>query len=256
MAVCAWKILHDEVSRRAFSQVLKAATLFTFIGLVGVMGSGHFHAQYMVQANPMKLSSMEALWETEDPAPFAVFADIDQEKHQNTSEILVPHAFSFMLYNKPTGEVKGINTLQQEQSQLYGPGEYRPDVAGLFWSFRTMLAAGGLMMLAVLVTGFLAWKDRPLAFPAVLRLLPWLLPLPFIANSVGWFITESGRQPWIVVGLQRTADAVSPNLTSTDVWLTMIGFTVLYLLLAVAALYIAVRFIRHTSVQSEEGSDI
>ena len=115
---------------------------------------------------------------------------------------------------------------------------------------------GALMMLAVLVVGFLSWTGRPMALPSVLRVLPWLLPLPFIANSVGWFIAEVGRQPWIVVGLQRTSDAVSPNLTGTDVWLTMIGFTVIYLLLAIAALYIAVRFIRHTSVQSEEGSDI
>ena len=256
LAVCAWKILHDEASRHAFTQVLKAGTLFTFIGIVGVMGSGHLHAQYLAQANPMKLSSMEALWENANPAPFAVFANIDQEKHQNTSEFLIPNAFSFMLYNKPTGEVKGINTLQQEESRLYGPGEYRPDVTGLFWSFRIMLAAGGLMMLAVLAAGFLAWTDRPLAIPSFLHVLPWLLPLPFIANSVGWFIAEAGRQPWIVVGLQRTADAVSPNLTGTDVWLTMIGFTVIYLLLAIAALYIAVRFIRHTSVRFEEGSDI
>ena len=220
------------------------------------MGSGHLHAQYLAEANPMKLSSMEALWENADPAPFAVFASIDQENHRNTSEFAIPNAFSFMLYNKPTGEVKGINTLQQEESKLYGPGEYRPDVSGLFWSFRIMLVTGALMMLAVLVVGFLSWTGRPMALPSVLRVLPWLLPLPFIANSVGWFIAEVGRQPWIVVGLQRTSDAVSPNLTGVDVWLTMIGFTVIYLLLAVAAFYIAVRFIRNTSVQSEEGSDI
>ena len=82
------------------------------------------------------------------------------------------------------------------------------------------------------------------------------MPLPFIANSSGWFVAEGGRQPWIVVGLQKTAAAVSPNLTGTDVFLTLSGFTVLYLVLIFAALYIAFRFINRTSVTAvAEGSD-
>ena len=81
-----------------------------------------------------------------------------------------------------------------------------------------------------------------------LKLLPLFIPLPFIANSVGWYITEAGRQPWIVVGLQRTAEAVSPNLTPGEVWLTLIGFTGIYLLLAVLALFAALHHIRKTKV--------
>ncbi len=86
-----------------------------------------------------------------------------------------------------------------------------------------------------------------------LRLLPFLAPLPFIANSVGWYIVEAGRQPWIVVGLQKTAQAVSPNLTAGEVWLTLIGFTAVYLLLAMLALFAAISFIRRTHVTEEEG---
>lgn len=255
LAASAWKILHDEASRYAFTQTLKAGALFTMIGLAGVMGSGHLHAQYLAEANPMKLSSMEALWETADPAPFAIVADIDEEKGRNDAELAVPGVFSFMLYNKPSGEVKGINQLQQEYQKIYGPGDYRPDVPGLFWSFRIMIAAGALMMLITIAAGALAFLGRPLAFPWLLRILPFLLPLPFIANSVGWYIAEAGRQPWIVVGLQRTAEAVSPNLTAGEVWLTMIGFTVLYLVLAAIALYIALRYIRQTTV-ADEGRNV
>ncbi|MBR6905348.1 MAG: cytochrome ubiquinol oxidase subunit I, partial [Selenomonadaceae bacterium] len=77
------------------------------------------------------------------------------------------------------------------------------------------------------------------------------------ANSVGWYIAEGGRQPWIVVGLQRTYDAVSPNLTTTEVGLTMVGFTLIYLVLAIAALYAAMHFIRKTSIveMASEGRD-
>ena len=198
---------------------------------------------------------MEALWETADPAPFAIVADINEEKSRNDAELAVPGVFSFMLYNKPSGEVKGINQLQQEYQKIYGPGDYRPDVRGLFWSFRIMIAAGALMMLITIAAGALAFLGRPLACPWLLRILPFLLPLPFIANSVGWYIAEAGRQPWIVVGLQRTAEAVSPNLTAGEVWLTMIGFTVLYLVLAAIALYIALRYIRQTTV-ADEGRNV
>ena len=253
IAVSAWKILNDEVSRQAFTQTLKAGGIFMLLGLFAAMGSGHMHTQYLAQANPMKLSSFEALWETEDPAPFAIIADINEVEHKNDMEITIPAMFSMMLYNEPSGAVKGINQLQEEYSAQYGPGEYRPDVTGMFWSFRIMIGLGGLMLLLAFVAAYLGWKKCPMNFPIFLKLLPWLLPLPFIANSVGWYIAEGGRQPWIVFGLQKTSEAVSPNLTSSDVWLTMVGFTLIYLVLAIAALWIAVGFIKKTHIAFDEG---
>ena len=251
LAVSAWKLLHDETSRYAFTQSIKGGAIFMAIGILGVMGSGHMHTQYLATANPMKLSSIEALWETADPAPFAIAADINMDKSRNDTELAIPGVFSFMLYNKPSGEVRGINALQKEYQTKYGPGDYRPDVPALFWSFRIMVGAGGVMLLLAFTTALLALKGRLLSFPLLLKILPFLLPLPFLANSTGWFITEAGRQPWIVVGLQRTAEAVSPNLTTCSVWLTLIGFTVLYLLLILAALYIAFRHIQTTTIPDE-----
>ena len=251
IAVSAWKIMHDAISREAFSHTLKAGAVYMLIGVLGVMGSGHMHTQYLREANPMKLSSMEALWETADPAPFAAFAIINSDQGKNDFEIKIPYLFSLMLYNQPSGEVKGINELQKEAAAKYGAGDYKPDVAGLFWSFRIMVGAGGLMMAIAAGIAALAFTNRIMAFSIVLKILPWLLPIPFIANSVGWFVAEAGRQPWIVVGLQRTAEAVSPNLTGAEVFLTMIGFTAIYLLLAIAALYTAMRFIRRTQVADE-----
>ena len=253
IAVSAWKILNDEVSRQAFTQTLKAGGIFMLLGLFAAMGSGHMHTQYLAQANPMKLSSFEALWETEDPAPFAIIADINEVEHKNDMEITIPAMFSMMLYNEPSGAVTGINQLQEEYAAQYGPGEYRPDVTGMFWSFRIMIGLGGLMLLLAFVAAYLGWKKCPMNFPIFLKLLPWLLPLPFIANSVGWYIAEGGRQPWIVFGLQKTSEAVSPNLTSSDVWLTMVGFTLIYLVLAIAALWIAVGFIKKTHIAFDEG---
>lgn len=251
LAVSAWKVLHDAASRAAFRQSLMAGALFMFVGFLGAAGSGHLHTQYLAASNPMKLASMEALWETEDPAPFAIVASIDEQAHKNTSELTVPALFSFMLYNQPSGAVQGINDLQAAQESQYGPGDYRPDVTGLFWSFRFMVGIGGVMILLALAVFLLTWKGDPLRFPLLLRAIPWLLPLVYVVNSCGWYIAEAGRQPWIVVGLQKTADAVSPNLTGADVSLTMIVFTVVYLALAIVALGLAFRYIKHTAIPFE-----
>ena len=220
------------------------------------MGSGHMHAQYLATGNPMKLASFEALWETEDPAPFAVVADINQAAGRNDSEITIPYLFTFMVHNSFSGEVKGINDLQREAVEMYGPGNYIPDVRGMFWSFRIMVGTGMLLLGIVLIMGLLSFFfsetiQKPNCLRCGLKFLPIILPLPFIANSVGWYIMEAGRQPWIVVGLQKTAQAVSPNLSSGEVWLTLIGFTGIYLLLAVVAVFTAVSFIKRTKITEE-----
>ncbi len=252
--ISAWKIATDEISREMFIRTLRRAVLFTFLGVMGVMGSGHLHTQYLAEANPMKLSSLEALWETKDPAPFAIIAEVNQAARKNDFEIAVPKLFSFMLYNSFRGEVKGINELQRAAAEKYGAGNYIPDVKGMFWSFRIMVGAGGLLLGIVFVMGVIAFflRDSIKNFLCGFKLMPLLLPLPFIANSVGWYIAEAGRQPWIVVGLQKTAAAVSPNLTSGEVWLTLIGFTAIYLFLAVLAVFAAVKFINRTKITEEE----
>ena len=251
LAISAWKLLYDRESRAAFELSLKAAVVYTLVGLMGTMGVGHFHTQYLAEANPMKLSAMEALWETENPAPFTVMAVINEDEHKNDMAIEIPALFSFMLYNKPEGEVKGMNDLHQELVAKYGQGDYYPDVTGLFFSFRIMIGAGGLMAAITALLGLLAWRRKLLDFPIVLKLVQVLFFLPFIANTVGWYIAEAGRQPWIVVGLQKTADAVSPNLTAGEVGLTIAGFTAVYLVLIAVAVGIGFRHIYNTKIAED-----
>ncbi|MBE6086081.1 MAG: cytochrome ubiquinol oxidase subunit I [Selenomonas ruminantium] len=255
LTVSAWKYVHDKTSQDVFRQVLKAGAIYLAVGVLGVMGSGHMHTQYLAEANPMKLASMEALWENENPAPFAVAAVVNQYESKNDCEIKIPALFSFMLYNKPEGEVKGINTINAEMAAKYGNGDYRPDVFGLFWSFRIMVGCGGAMLLIAFAVGALTHLNRLEQYPWLLKYLPLTLPLPFLANTAGWFVTEGGRQPWLVVGLQKTVEGLSQNITGLEVFLTMAGFTLLYLVLIVAALYVAVRFIKKTSIPAE-GRDV
>jgi len=171
----------------------------------------------------------------------------------NSWDLEVPYALSLLVYNEPYGEIKGIKELQHTAQQTYGAGSYTPDVPGLFWSFRLMIALGVVMVLALLSSAFLLWKNKLQDNPFALKLLVFLIPLPYIANSLGWYITEGGRQPWMVVGLQKVSAAVSLNITPTEVMITMVGFTLVYLFLAIAAVYIAVKFIQKDPVDSLEG---
>lgn len=247
VAVSAYKLLRRE-NIEIFQTGLKVGAIYTIIGLIAVMGSGHLHTQYVVQAQPMKLSAMEALWNDANPAPFTVFASIDTQDEKNNNALEVPAVLSFMAYNSPNVEVKGIKTLQEQEVRAYGPGNYIPDVPLLFWSFRIMLACGGVMLLLMVVTLYMSFNGH-LGSKWWLRLLTISIFIPFISNTVGWYIAEGGRQPWMVNGLQKVATAVSQNITSMEVWLSMIGFTVLYGLLAIAALFIAFKIIHQDTAE-------
>lgn len=244
LAICAYKLLQQETAKKDFQRIMSAAAIYTLIGLFAVMGTGHLQAQQVAKMQPMKLAAMEALWHTENPAPFALWADIDTAKQKNNFEINVPYMLSLLVYNEPAGEVQGLLDLQQQAEEKYGAGNYMPDIPGLFLSFRGMAAMGGLMLVIALAAAALAWKNKLGENRLFLRMIICSLPLPFVANTLGWYLTEAGRQPWIVVGLQKTVYAVSPNLLPGEVFLTLMGFTLIYLVLAIIALRAVLRFIR------------
>lgn len=250
VAVSAYQLLR-KAYLPLFRTSMKLGVLYAFIGLFAAMGSGHLQAQYIAKAQPMKLAAVEALWQTKDPAPFTIYASIDAKEQKNQHQVAVPGMLSFMVYNDFSGEIKGLQTLQDEAVKAYGEGDYIPDVPGLFWSFRIMIGAGMLMAALLAAAGVLLRGNRLENAPWLLKALVFALPLPYLANSTGWYITEGGRQPWIVVGLQKVSDAVSQNITTTEVWISLIGFTLVYSILAVVAIYVAVKFIKQGPVAEE-----
>lgn len=241
-AISAYYLLrrrHQELAKAS----LAISLFFMLAASLATGATGHFQAQYVGREQPMKLAAMEALWESADPAPFGIVAAIDEKKQRNTFEINVPKVLSLLVYDRPTGEVKGIKELQILAEQKYGPGNYIPEVTPLFWSFRLMVVSGGAMIMLALVGAYLFWRGKIESASLYLRVLLWSLPLPYLANSCGWFVTEAGRQPWIVVGLQKVGDAVSRNVTAPEIWFSLIGFTLVYGVLAMAAVYLLRKFI-------------
>jgi len=132
--------------------------------------------------------------------------------------------------------------LQAEYEALYGPGNYIPPVRTTFWSFRIMVGAGLLMILLSLIGVIGMVRKKIENWRGYLKLMIPVMILPYIANTAGWVMTEVGRQPWIVFGLQKTSDAVSPNVTGGMVLTSMIGFTLIYGILAACFVYLVVRF--------------
>ncbi len=253
MAISAYHLLKGDKSgffKTSFSIGVTAALISA--ALVGA--TGHLQAQHVAKAQPMKLAATEALWESANPAPFALVASIDEQNRRNSSELAVPGALSFLVHNNFAGEVKGINNLQAEYTQKYGPGNYIPPVTQLFWSFRVMVAAGGWLIAIAGVCALLILTGRLEKQRLALKAALWSLPVPYLANSSGWFVAEAGRQPWIVHGLLRVDQAVSPNVPASSIWLSMIGFTLVYAILAIAAVYLMRKFAVKGPLDVEAGN--
>ncbi len=248
LGISAWHLLRKS-NVEFFRASTRFALAFALIGSVMVGIVGHAQGQHMVQTQPMKMAAAEALWNSENPAALSLIAFFDENTRTELFSIRIPALLSFLSYNQFTGEVKGINQLQAEYVKKYGAGNYLPPVTLSFWSFRIMVGAGLLMVLLAVVSAFLMRQKKFETAPRLLRLLPWAILLPYIANTTGWLLTELGRQPWIVFGLMKTENAVSKSVTGMDVLLSLILFTLIYGVLMAFDIYLLIKYARRDPME-------
>jgi cytochrome d ubiquinol oxidase subunit I len=185
---------------------------------------------------PMKIAATEALWETEEPAAFSIFqiGGFTVDDQTPSFDIEIPYLLSFLATGSFTGEVRGMNPLQEEYEQSYGRGEsYRPNVRATYWSMRVMAYLGTLTFLVAALGAFLYRRRRLEAHRWFLRLGVLAIAFPYVSALAGWVLTEMGRQPWIVFGLLRTEDASSPSVSTATIAFSLGTFVVLYAALAV-----------------------
>ncbi len=245
-----WKKSRDEVVwRRSFS----IAAVVGVFALLGVIVGGHQQAKHMFYAQPMKMAAAEALWETEDPASFSVLTIADEKNRRDLFAVKIPRLLSLMLYSRLSGRVRGINELQREYETLYGPGNYTPPVTLCYWAFRLMVGAGMIMLLLAGVSTLQVLRRRFDFSPVFSKMLIWSIGLPYLANTVGWIFTEVGRQPWVVFGLMRVEDGLSPAVAAGWVLWSLLLFFLLYGALMVADVYLLRKFaLAGTAVEVEE----
>ena len=251
MGISAWHLAkkHDV---DFFQKSFKYSVVYGLIGVLAVCGIGHAQGQFLMDVQPMKMAAAEAHWETEDPASFVAIAASDEEAGENTFSIEIPNMLSFMTYNSFSGEVKGIHDLQAEYEAQYGEGNYVPQVTPLFWSFRAMVGAGGLMVLLTLIGVVLLKTGKLQNSKLYLKVMLFAMALPYIANTTGWLITEMGRQPWIVYGLQKTAEGISTVVPASYILISMVGFTLVYGILAVVDVMLLVKYGKKSPEALEE----
>ena len=205
-AVGAW-YLHRGVHREAGLRMLKLAVAFAAITVPLQIFVGDMHGLNTLEHQPMKIAAVEAHWHDEAPGegfPLVVFAVPNAAKERNDYEIAIPRLGSLILTHRLDGRIAPLTTV---------PAADRPPVLPVFFAFRIMVGLGSLMLVVAWVSAFAWWRGKLVQWRWLLTTWRWMLPSGFIALVSGWFVTEMGRQPYVVYGLLRTADAVGPQST-------------------------------------------
>jgi cytochrome d ubiquinol oxidase subunit I len=227
-----------DLFRRSF----RLAALIGLVAAVMVGLAGHVQGTYLLEVQPMAAAASEALWDTADPAPFTVVAIFDSTGKQEIWSLKIPKALSLLYFFRTEGEVPGINQIQAEYEALYGPGDYVPLVALTFWTFRIMVGLGLVLIALGAFAIYMAMRNWPVKLTRWLKWIVWVIPLPYLANTAGWILTETGRQPWIVHELLKTENAVSPNLGVGTVLISLIGFMLIYAVLMAVDVYLLAKY--------------
>ncbi len=238
IGISSWHFLKKSKHQEMYQASFKIAAIYGSIGILLLLLQGHYQGQYMAKIQPMKMAAAEALWDTEDPAAFSLFTIGDEKKLEDVFAIKIPGVLSFMTHNSFEGPVEGINDLQKEYVEKYGPGDYVPPVAISYWSFRIMVGAGTLMLAIIFFALLKSIKGDYNYKPFLLRVLFWSLFLPHIASTAGWVFTEMARQPWVVFGLIQTKDAVSNTVPAGNVLFSLIAYTAIYSILLLVTVFL------------------
>ncbi|SDP15980.1 cytochrome bd-I ubiquinol oxidase subunit 1 apoprotein [Klenkia soli] len=261
----------EDVDHAVWRRSVRVGGYVSLAAFVLVALTGDWQGKLMYQQQPLKMSSAEALCETEAPASFSIFAfnKLGSNECDDVHSFTIPYILSFLAHSDFSSPVPGVNQLQEEYAQAYGatypddpsygdkagqPIDYTPVLAVTYWGFRLMIGMGAL---SAGVAAYALWSTRKGRVPTSrIGVYGSLLAVgaPFVGNAAGWVFTEMGRQPFVVYpnpDVPRadqvyffTAQAVSPGITATEVWTSLISLAVLYGVLAVIEVGLIVRFAR------------
>jgi cytochrome bd ubiquinol oxidase subunit I len=243
VGVSAWHLARRHETE-VFRSSMKLGLWVTLVASLLVMVSGDVQAKIMTAQQPMKMAAAEALYDNAAPASFSLFTIGSLNGQQEIWSLRVPYVLSFMATTDPTAEVEGINDVQRQSVERFGPGNYRPNIPVTYWNFRLMMGFGFVVTLISLAGLWLTRGRREPRGRWFWRLAAGAIAAPFLANTAGWIFTEMGRQPWVVFGTMRTAGGVSPTVSTAEVATSLLAFTLLYGVLAVVDGVLMARYAR------------
>jgi cytochrome d ubiquinol oxidase subunit I len=226
MGISAYHLLkkqHIDFFTRSFKMALVFGLIFSLVTVI----EGDLHGKDVAKSQPAKLAAMESLWETSTNAPIYMFALPDEKNERNFVEIIpIPGLLSFLAFGDLNAEVQGLKEF---------PRNERPPVLITSFAFKGMVGLGTYFVFITILGWF--FRNRLVQSPVYLIIMLFSIPLPYIAIELGWVLAEVGRQPWIVYGLMKTSDAVSP-IAASQVFFSLIAFIAFYGLLGAAGFYI------------------
>ncbi len=248
-----WQYLHNMIASVVTASVVMAALgafyllaerdhaygrLFIRIGVtVGLIASallifptGDEQGRNVADYQPVTLAAMEGLFKSEAGAPLAIIGQPDVKMQSLDNPILLPRALSFLTYRRWMAEVRGLDAF---------PRDTWPDnIPLLYYCYHIMVGLGTIFVAVLALAGFMLWRGQLYDTPLLLWVLMLLAPFPYIATTAGWMTAELGRQPWVVYGMLRTADAGSVSVSAGNAMFTLLGFTGMYSVLAVLFLFL------------------
>lgn len=230
MGISAYHLLKKQ-NVEFFTKSFRLGLVFGFIFSIVVVVEGDLHARHVTETQPAKLAAMESLWETTENAPIYLIALPDESHDRNYIQWgAIPGLLSFLGHHDFNAEIKGLNDF---------PKDERPPVLPTFLSFRVMVALGMYFPLVTLIGIY--FRNRLLEVPWYLTLMIVSIPLPYLAIEAGWLVAELGRQPWIVYGMMRTADAVS-SIALSQVAVSLAAFIGVYGLLGALGYFLIFKY--------------
>ena len=224
------KSLHGETARR----MLKIGIILLAVTPLLQLGFGHMHAIEVIERQPVKIAAIEGQYDTVRGAPLYAFGWVD-ERNEKTYGLFIPKFLSFLYNFDFNTEIRGLKAF---------PREHWPPVNLVFQTYHIMVGVGMLLIAIGLLGAWLLWTGKLYTTRWFLGLLPFLIPLPHLAHETGWIAAEVGRQPWIIQGLLKTADAASVVVSTGEILFSLAMFTVVYALLFAAFLLIFVKIVR------------
>jgi cytochrome bd-type quinol oxidase subunit 1 len=242
LAVSAWQ-LRKGTAAFGHSLRLALAILVPVLLLDLFVGSelGVIEARYQ----PMKIAASEAQWATCQPCSFSLIQiGGGNNDHTPTQILAIPHLLSLLATNSWNGKVLGLGPLQARYSAKFGPGYYVPNVFIQYWSMRVMAYLAGLVLLLGLWGLLLMRKKKVPTSRWFLFAATWVAVVPFVINTAGWLLTESGRQPWVVQGILLTKNGISPTVSFTDLVISLVSFGLIYTALGVVDAVLMIRYAR------------
>ncbi len=235
MGIAAYHILRKQ-NLEFFKKSFRIAATFGLVSSFLVFITGDFHALEVAKTQPTKFAAMESVWDTQKAMPYYLIVIPNPENERNSIEALgIPRLLSFLAFHEGEAEVKGLREFSKAD---------RPPVIPTFLSFKVMAGLGMMFMALTLAAFILSRREGFEERSAFLKIMLYCIPLPYLATQIGWVVAEVGRQPWIVYGLLRTSDAVSKSIDAAQVGVSLIGFTLVYGLLAVVDMYLLAKYSR------------